>query len=90
MNNYAYDEFKLKIELQNKEKSERFKERIAEFANVSTLEEAKELAKQILRLTDKDIYEFNIGNSTCVVVNKDDMFRISLNSRDEFISYDFA
>ena len=67
------------IELANKEKYNKFKERIQQFSNISTLEEAKELANKILP-TAKEINRFSIGSAKCVIINKEDNFRISVDT----------
>jgi hypothetical protein len=70
------------------EKYNQFRERILAFENISTLEEAKKLAKQILPVA-QDINIFNVGHAQCTIVNRDDLFRISLDSDEEFLCYDF-
>jgi hypothetical protein len=87
--NYSQAEIQKNIENQNKERYKQFKERIAEFASVSTLKEAKELAKKILP-TAQTKNRFKVGNATCVIIDREDMFRICLDSEKEFISYDFV
>lgn len=77
------------IELQNKAKYENFKKRLEEFAKISTLEEAKNLAKKILP-TANEFCVFRIGNAKCTIINKKENFRICLDTSDEFISYDFV
>lgn len=86
--NYSQLEIMTNIERDNKEKIEEFKNRIKEFATVSTLEEAKELAAKILPVS-QEINRFNIGNAKCTIVNRDNLFRISFDSDLEFIAYDF-
>ena len=65
------------------------KERIGKFENVDTIEEARELAKQIMP-TSNTINRFNIGNAKCVIIDDGDMFRITLDSAEECICYDFS
>ncbi|MBQ4115159.1 hypothetical protein IJD34_07115 [bacterium] len=78
-----------KIEQQNKSKFEDFKTRIKEFETVSTIEEAKTLAEKILPIAnEKNI--FRIGSAKCTIINNDDIFRICVDSPEEFIAYDFA
>lgn len=88
---YIYNQYdaQRQIEQANKEKFLKFKQRIQQFNNITTLEEAKELAAKILP-TAKEINRFNIGSAKCVIINKPDNFRISLDSIDEFISFDFV
>ena len=73
---------------QNKEKYEKFIERIKLFEKVNTLIDAKELAKKILP-TAKEVSEFKIGSAKCTIINKEDCFRICVQAPHEFISYDF-
>ena len=76
------------LERQNKEKVEKFKTRILEFENVNELDEARELVQKILPVAnEKNI--FRIGNARCIVVNKSELLRISLDTPNEFIAYDF-
>ena len=65
-----------------------FKERIQKFENVKSLAEAKELAQEIIP-TVNEINRFYIDSAKCVIVNNDNMFRISFDTTEEFISYDF-
>ena len=76
------------LQQQNKEKLEGFKKRIEAFSEITTLEEAKALSEKTLPVAN-EITTFNIGNARCTVVNKENLFRISLDTQDEFISYDF-
>ena len=89
----GYDYISMQVQLniheQNKEKYEQFKERISQFANISTIEEAKKLSEQILPVA-QEINKFNVGIGRCVVINRSNLFRISLDSEKEFISYDFV
>ena len=78
-----------KLEKQNAEKYQNFIERIDEFKNITTLEDARELAKRILP-TKQEISKFYVGNAKCVVVNTEKQFRLSIDSEKEFISYDFT
>ena len=77
------------IEKQNKSKFENFKKRIKEFETVSTLEDAKALAEKILPIAnEKNI--FRIGPAKCTIICNEELFRISLDSEEEFIAYDFV
>lgn len=72
----------------NTEKLKEFMERIAPFAEVKTLDEARELAKKILP-TANEINRFYIGDAKCTIINKEDMFRVSVDGPSEFVSYNF-
>ena len=78
----------LQYEQQKVEKVNVLKERIAQFSTVSTLKDAKELAKKILP-TAKEVSRFYVGDAMCVVVNRSGMLRISIDTAYEFICYDF-
>ena len=71
------------------ERIKEFKERIAPFEAVSTLEEAKELAAKVLP-TANEVNRFYVGDAKCVIINREDMLRISIDTADEFLSYDFS
>lgn len=77
------------LEKQNAEKYKNFLKRISEFKNITTLEEARELAKKILP-TSQELSRFFVGNAKCVILNTKDKLRISVDSAEEFISYDFS
>ena len=87
-NYYDVQTIQMQIQKDNQEKSEKLKARIQQFDEVTSLEEAKELAKSSFR-AEQEFQEFTAGNSKCTIVNKDDAFRISYDSKTDFISYDF-
>ena len=76
------------IEKQNKEKLDSLKSRIKKFETVSTLEEAKELMAKVIPVA-KEKTTFQIGYTKCVIINREDNLRISIDSPEEFIAYDF-
>ena len=88
---YLYKQYTLQQtqNIQEEEKVKAFLERIAPFAEISTLEEAKTLAKQILP-TKTDVTSFYIGKLKCTVVNRQEELRISIDTEDEFICYSFS
>ena len=90
MNNlhYSQDYALQKDEIDNRKKLEEFKERISKFADVTTLSEAKELAEKIIP-TSMEYTNFFIGNAKCIVFNSDTTLRISIDSADEYLCYDF-
>lgn len=77
------------LEKKNFEKYKTFIERVSEFKNVLTLQEAKMLANKILP-TSQELSRFTVGNAKCVILNTKDKLRISIDSAEEFISYDFS
>jgi len=89
LNNYNMLQFQQSVQNQNKEKLESFKKRAEEFQNISTLQEAKELAQKIMPMkTGRTM--FNLGEAKCTIINEDNLFRICINSPKEFICYDFV
>lgn len=79
----------LNQEIQKANKIKDFKERIAAFENITTIEEAKALATKILP-TANEINRFYISDAKCVVINRDDLLRISIDTNEEFICYNFS
>ncbi len=91
MDFYQYNQYTMaqQMALDNERKTRELKERLSQFANIATLVEAKNLAKTILP-TKQEITSFYSGNAKCIVINKDDMIRISFDTPEEFICYDFS
>lgn len=85
---YGSYEIALQLQNQNESKVASFKKRLMKFANVKTLEEAKELAPSVIP-TRQNVCSFYVGNAKCVVVNKEHLFRVSLDTENEFICYSF-
>lgn len=75
--------------LRNQEKLNNFKTRLQAFEEISTLEEAQKLSKSILPVS-QEVNHIRIGSAKCVIINRPGMFRISLDTENEFISYDFS
>ena len=73
----------------NKEKSEELKNRMKEFMSVVTLEDAKKLASKIVP-TSQEITVFYSGDAKCTVVNRADLLRITLETKEDYICYDFT
>ena len=88
LNKYGSYEVALQMQNSKDEKLKQFIERMKGFENVRTLEEAKDLASKTIT-TNKELSQFYVGNAKCVVVNNDEMLRISIDSKDEFICYSF-
>ena len=78
----------VRAESKNSDKLLEFKERIAPFETAKTLTEAKELAAKILP-TANELNRFYIGDAKCTVINRDDLLRITIDSANECLSYDF-
>ena len=75
-------------EAKEKESEAALLERVHKFAKIDSLEMAKELAKSIIP-TNQEITHFNVGNIKCIIVNRKNLFRISLDSDKEFVCYSF-
>ena len=86
--NPAQMEMLQNIEKQNKEKEDKFKERISAFKDITTLNDARELAERILPVA-QELNKFRVGNAKCVIVNKPEQLRICFDTGEEFIAYDF-
>lgn len=87
--NYYQFEIKNQLENSQQQKLKEFKERLNQFYKIETLEEAIELSKKILPVSN-EFTRFNIGGATCFIVKREDLFRICLDSKDEFICFDFV
>jgi len=70
------------------EEYEKFKEKLKAFDNVKTVNEAKTLAKNILPTTN-EINCLKVGDAKCVIIMRGNLFRILLQSAEEFICYNF-
>ena len=88
---YQYNQYAIANaqDIQDKDKADELKVRLLPFASVETLADAQKLAKEILP-TNQVYTSFYVGNAKCSVVNKPDSFRISVDTADEFICYDFS
>lgn len=88
---YQYNQYAIAKaqDIQDKEKADELKVRLLPFASVETLADAQKLAKEILP-TSQAYTSFYVGKAKCSVVNKPDSFRISVDTADEFICYDFS
>ena len=88
-NAYDIQAIQARIQKENQEKAANLKDRIDKFADFTTLKEAKEHAKVAFR-AEKEYQEFSIAGVRCVIINKEDSFRISYDSPTDYICYDFA
>ena len=70
------------------EKINEFKNRLHNFDEITTLEEAKRIAKTVLPVS-QEINHITIAGSKCTIINRPDLFRVSFNTPDEFICYNF-
>jgi len=91
MDNFQYRQYAeiQNFEVDKQKKFDDFMTRIEPFNEVYTLEDAKTLASKIVP-TSQELTTFFVGNAKCTVVNKEDNFRLSIDTADEFICYDFV
>ena len=88
-NAYDIQAIQTRILSENQEKAEKLKNRVKKFSAVANLEEAKALASTEFRAND-ELQEFSVAGVKCVIINKDDLFRISYITQSEFVCYDFS
>ena len=90
MDEFQYRQYLAFQESEAKEKKAQsaLLERVRQFAEIDTIEDAKELAKKIIP-TSQEVTQFNVGNIKCTVINRKNLFRISIDSEEEFICYSF-
>lgn len=81
--------FQSSVKEQNKDKVEKFKQRLEEFKNVSTLDAAKTLAVRVMPVQSGRTV-FQIGDAKCIVINTDKMLKITLKSNKEYINFKFV
>ena len=88
---YKYNQHQIvqKQELEDKEKVNQLKNRLLPFADTDNLSDAQKLAEKILP-TKQPYTSFFVGDAKCTIINKTDMLRISIDTTNEFICYDFS
>ena len=91
MDIYQYNQYLAaqRSAMSDKEKSNELKDRMKEFTTVVTLEDAKQLANKIVP-TSQELTVFYSGDAKCTVVNKSDLLRITVETKEEYICYDFT
>lgn len=67
-------------------KLEQFKEKLKIFEGITSIAQARKLAKEIFYIKN-DINYVKIGDATCVIVQSVDNFRICLENEKEVICY---
>ena len=88
-NFYEVQSIQARILYENQEKAEKLKNRVEKFSLVTNLKEAKELANTEFSVIN-ELQEFSVAGVKCVIVNKENMFRISYITQSEFICYNFS
>lgn len=88
-NYYSNQHFQAQIKEKNKEKSNEFRKRFDAFNDVETIEEAKELLNKTIPVSlSKTV--FTVGDAKVVILNTDEMLRISFSTEEECILYNFV
>lgn len=86
---YSELQFQMSVKEQNRKKEDKFRQRLDDFKNISTLEEAKELARRVMPIKDGRTI-FRVGEAKCIVINKKDLLKITFDSKNEFINFCFV
>ena len=71
------------------EKVANFKKRLEGFKEIKTLEEARALLMKTIPVKLERTV-FYVGDAKCIIINREDRVRITLDSDKELISYDFV
>ena len=90
MNNFLYEQYSIRSnnEHESDAKEKEFLSRIEPFKTVNTLEDARKLAEKVIP-TKAEVTSFYIGQLKCTVCNTEKLFRLSIDSPEEFVSYNF-
>lgn len=91
MNNFIYNlyTYQSKSAHEDEERIKDFLHRIEPFKNAHSISEAKELAEKILPSKDEST-SFYIGNLKCTVYNRKNHFKLSIDTPEQFVSYNFV
>lgn len=73
-------------EIDAEQEYNKFKEKLKVFEGITSLSQAKEIAKKFLPCKDEKNY-LRIGNAKCVIISRGDVFRICIDSDKEYICY---
>ena len=90
MNNFLYEQysFKSNSEVVDNNNEQNFLSRIKQFDNVYSLKDAKELAQKIIP-SKNGRTSFYVGKFKCIIYKSKDFYRLSIDSPEEFVSYNF-
>ena len=75
--------------LNEKDKAQALKTKVEEFADIDNIEKARKLAYEVFSISGEYSSLF-IGDAKFSVINTKSIFRITYDSSDEFICYDFS
>lgn len=73
-------------ELEAQEAYQSFKKKLEVFKGINSISEARSIAKSFLPIENEKNY-LKIGNAKCVIISRGDVFRICLDSENEYICY---
>lgn len=76
-------------EIEAKQEYENFKNKLKVLDGVSSISKAKNLTKSFLPLNNEKSY-LKIGSARCVVISRGNMFRVCLDSENEYICYNIT
>ena len=91
MSNYFYNKYNADQQyvLENNEKASDLANRISQFGSVGSFDDAIKLADKIIP-TVNELTNINSGNAKCTVFRTKKQLRITLETSDDFICYDFS
>ena len=91
VSNFFYNRYSSEQQtvLDNNDKASDLTNRVEQFKEVSSLKDAFLLADKIMPTTN-ELTKFNSGDAECTVVRKSNQLRITLETKSDFICYDFS
>ena len=91
MSNYFYNKYNADQQsaLLNKEKAGDLADRVSQFGSVDSFDDAIKLADKIIP-TVNELTSFNSGNAKCTVFRTQKQLRVTLETSDDFVCYDFS
>ena len=89
-NSFLYQQYSENTKMVNnyKDNVDDLEHRVNKFKGISSYEDAIKLANEIMP-TNREITSFSSGNAKCTVVKKYNLLRITYESLNDFICYDF-
>lgn len=90
-NRFFYQQYteNMKTVSENKEKVDDLAKRVNMFKDIATYEDAIKMADEIMP-TKSEITSFSSGGAKCTVVKKYNLLRITYETNEDFICYDFS
>ena len=89
LGNAQYYQYMCGVIDDSEERYESFKEKLKVFSDVNNIEDAKKIAQEFLPINNEKNY-LKIGNATCLIVARGDVFRVCLDSEKEYICYNIV